>query len=141
MAPKIQKSKEAKAKAAAAGGKSKKKRWSKGKVRDKLNNAVLFDKATKDKLLNEIPKAKLITPATISERLKVTASAAKQGIRFLAAEGLIRPVGDQHHTLPIYTRASHKEADVKDEAPEKATATKKVSKKQQKKDAAAAGEE
>ena len=27
-----------------AGGKAKKKKWSKGKVRDKLNNLVLFDK-------------------------------------------------------------------------------------------------
>ena len=26
------------------GGKAKKKKWSKGKVRDKLNNLVLFDK-------------------------------------------------------------------------------------------------
>lgn len=32
------------------GGKAKKKKWSKGKVRDKLNNAVLFDQATYDKL-------------------------------------------------------------------------------------------
>ena len=29
-----------------SGGKAKKKKWSKGKVRDKLNNLVLFDKAT-----------------------------------------------------------------------------------------------
>lgn len=33
------------------GGKAKKKKWSKGKVRDKLNNLVLFDQATYDKLL------------------------------------------------------------------------------------------
>ena len=29
-----------------SGGRAKKKKWSKGKVRDKLNNQVLFDKAT-----------------------------------------------------------------------------------------------
>ena len=28
------------------GGKAKKKKWSKGKTRDKLNNLVLFDQAT-----------------------------------------------------------------------------------------------
>jgi len=38
------------AKGGGGGGKAKKKKWSKGKVRDKLNNAVLFDQATYDKL-------------------------------------------------------------------------------------------
>ena len=33
------------------GGKAKKKKWSKGKSRDKLNNLILFDAATYDKLL------------------------------------------------------------------------------------------
>ncbi|OWK09403.1 hypothetical protein Celaphus_00006255, partial [Cervus elaphus hippelaphus] len=40
-----------------SGGK-KKKKWSKGKVRDKLNNLVLFDKATYDKLCKEDDKKK-----------------------------------------------------------------------------------
>jgi len=47
--------KPAKAKpAGSGGGKAKKKKWSKGKVRDKLNNAVLFDKATYDKFTKEV---------------------------------------------------------------------------------------
>ena len=46
-----------------SGGKAKKKKWSKGKVRDKLNKLVLFDKATADKLCKEVPNHKLITPA------------------------------------------------------------------------------
>ncbi|ELW71854.1 Autophagy-related protein 16-2 [Tupaia chinensis] len=50
-------------------GKTKKK-WSKCTVRDKLNNLVLFDKATYDKLCKEGPNCKLITPAVVSERLK-----------------------------------------------------------------------
>ncbi|MDR5387576.1 eS25 family ribosomal protein, partial [Salmonella enterica subsp. enterica serovar Typhimurium] len=54
-----------------SGGKAKKKKWSKGKVRDKLNNLVLFDKATYDKLCKEVPNYKLITPAVVSERLKI----------------------------------------------------------------------
>ena len=41
-------------------------------VKEKLMNNVMWDKATVDKLVKEIPKAKLITPATVSERLKVT---------------------------------------------------------------------
>ena len=47
MPPKVQqKSKEAKMAAAMAGGKSKKKKWSKGKVRDQVANKVLFDEDT-----------------------------------------------------------------------------------------------
>ncbi|KAK2099678.1 hypothetical protein P7K49_021026 [Saguinus oedipus] len=60
-----------------SGGKAKKKKWSKGKVRDKLNNLVLFDKATYDKLCKEVPNYKLITPAVVSERLKIRGSLAK----------------------------------------------------------------
>ena len=43
-----------KAKPSGSGGKAKKKKWSKGKVRDKLNNLVLFDKPTYDKLYKEV---------------------------------------------------------------------------------------
>ena len=53
------------------GGKAKKKKWSKGKSRDKLNNLVLFDQGTYDKLYKEVPTYKLITPSIVSERLKV----------------------------------------------------------------------
>merc|ERR1719220_1784547 len=53
------------------GGKAKKKKWSKGKTRDKLNNLELFDKGTYDKLYKEVPTYKLITPSIVSERLKV----------------------------------------------------------------------
>ena len=45
--------------AALAGGKGKKKKWSKGKVKEKLMNLVLIDKATFDKLMKEIPKVDL----------------------------------------------------------------------------------
>merc|ERR1711897_116603 len=100
----VQKSKEAKMKAAMAGGRSRKKKWSKGKVKEKLANLVMFDKPTYDKLLKEIPKAKLITPAVVSERLKVNGSIARLAIRHLEEKDLIMPVGDKHHALLIYTR-------------------------------------
>ena len=57
MPPKTQqKSKEAKMAAAMAGGKSKKKKWSKGKVREKVANKVLFDDETYTRFMAEIPK-------------------------------------------------------------------------------------
>ncbi|CAK0804045.1 unnamed protein product [Prorocentrum cordatum] len=100
----VQKSKEAKMKAAMAGGKSKKKKWSKGKVKEKLANLVMFDQATYDKMLKEIPKAKLITTAIVSERLKVNGSVARQAIRHLEEKGLIAPVGERSSSMLIYTR-------------------------------------
>merc|ERR1711893_374000 len=63
------------------GGKAKKKKWSKGKVRDKLNNLVLFDKATYDKLMKEVPSYKLITPSVVSERLKIRGSLARFALK------------------------------------------------------------
>ena len=60
MAKAPQKTKEAKAKAAAGGGKKSKKKWSKGKTRDKLSNMCLFDQATYDKVLKEVPNYKVL---------------------------------------------------------------------------------
>ena len=102
------KSKEAKARAAAAGGKGKKKKWSKEKNRDKLNNHVVFSKdCPHDKVEKEIPKMKLISIATVSERLKITGSLARIAIDELESKGLIKAVVHTRNAR-IYTRASAK---------------------------------
>lgn len=101
---KVQKTKDAKLRAALAGGRAKKKKWSKEKSKDRINNATMFDKPTWDKLLKEIPKAKLITPAIISERIKVNGSLARQAIRALEHQGHIMRVGEPSSKLMIYTR-------------------------------------
>ena len=80
-------------------------KWSKGKVRDKLNNLVLFDKATYDKLYKEVPSYKLITPSVVSERLKIRGSLARRALLELQSKGLIRLVS-KHHAQMIYTRAT-----------------------------------
>merc|ERR1711917_72268 len=98
----------AKKKEGSGGGKAKKKKWSKGKVRDKLNNLVLFDKQTYDKLYKEVPSYKLITPSVVSERLKVTGSLARRGLKELLAKGLIRKVV-KHHAQLVYTRTTKAE--------------------------------
>merc|ERR1712137_494982 len=87
----------------ASGGKAKKKKWSKGKVRDKLNNLVLFDKATYDKLYKEVPSYKLITPSVVSERLKIRGSLARFALKELEEKGLIKLIAS-HHAQVIYTR-------------------------------------
>ncbi|XP_048556916.1 40S ribosomal protein S25-like [Triticum urartu] len=93
----------------------KKKKWSKGKQKEKVNNAVLFDQATYDKistkvlappLLSEAPKYKLVTPSVLSERLRINASLAKRGIKDLMARGLVREVS-LHASQQIFTRATN----------------------------------
>merc|ERR1712098_555904 len=87
------------------GGKAKKKKWSKGKSRDKLNNLVLFDKNTYDKLYKEVPIYKLITPSIVSERLKVRGSLARRALGELEGKGLIKLVS-AHRSQIIYTRVT-----------------------------------
>merc|ERR1739848_245296 len=97
-----------KKKEGSGGGKAKKKKWSKGKTRDKLNNLVLFDKATYDKLMKEVPSYKLITPSIVSERMKVRGSLARKALQELQTKGLIRQVV-KHRSQLIYTRVTKEE--------------------------------
>ena len=105
MPPKVQKTKEQKAKAAMAGSRAnaKKKKWSKGKTREKLANAVLFDKATVAKLENEVPKYKVITPSVISDRLKISVALAGRGLKYLCKKKLIKMVSSSSK-FHVYTR-------------------------------------
>ncbi|KAF7029413.1 hypothetical protein CFC21_041168 [Triticum aestivum] len=69
-----------------------KKKWSKGKQKEKVNNTVIFDQATYDKLLTKVPKYKKITPSVLSERLRINGSLALRAIKDLMERGLIRMV-------------------------------------------------
>ena len=64
---------------------------------------VLFDKATYDKLCKEVPNYKLITPAVVSERLKIRGSLARAALQELLSKGLIKLVS-KHRAQVIYTR-------------------------------------
>jgi small subunit ribosomal protein S25e len=72
-----------------SGGKTKKK-WSKDKVQDKLNNLDLFDKAIYDKLCKKVPNCKLINPAMVFERLKTCSSLIRAVLQELLSKGLIK---------------------------------------------------
>merc|ERR1711971_210878 len=110
------------------GGKAKKKKWSKGKSRDKLNNLVLFDKNTYDKLYKEVPSHKLITPSIVSERLKVRGSLAKRALEEMASKGVVKLVS-AHRSQIIYTRVTK---DNEDDAPEGGVVVEKPQKQQKK---------
>ncbi|KAF9057353.1 S25 ribosomal protein-domain-containing protein [Panaeolus papilionaceus] len=99
----------AKAKAAptsSSGGKAaKKKKWSKGKVKDKAQHAVVLDKPTYDRILKEVPTFKFISQSILIERLKINGSLARVAIRHLEKEKLIKRI--VHHSAQlIYTRAT-----------------------------------
>eukprot|EP01003_Olkasia_polycarbonata_P007970 NODE_959_length_644_cov_775.485714_g887_i0.p1 GENE.NODE_959_length_644_cov_775.485714_g887_i0~~NODE_959_length_644_cov_775.485714_g887_i0.p1 ORF type:complete len:137 (+),score=41.77 NODE_959_length_644_cov_775.485714_g887_i0:108-518(+) len=109
-------------KAGGGGGKAKKKKWSKGKVREKLNNLVLWDKPTLDKLYSEVPKYKVITTAVVSDRLRVNGSLARAALKTLLSEGLIRCVSVGSNCT-VYTRkisADAKSGDKKGKKDDKA---------------------
>ncbi|ELK12913.1 40S ribosomal protein S25 [Pteropus alecto] len=84
-----------------SGGKAKKK-WSKGKFQDKLNNLVLFDKTTYDNPCKGVPNYKLITPDVVSERLKMQGSLARAALQELLSKGFIKPVS-KHRAYVVYT--------------------------------------
>ncbi|XP_031266072.1 40S ribosomal protein S25-like [Pistacia vera] len=107
MAPKKDKAPPPSSKPAkSGGGKQKKKKWSKGKQKEKVNNMVLFDQATYDKLLSEVPKYKLVTPSILSDRLRINGSLARSAINDLMARGSIRMIS-AHASQQIYTRATN----------------------------------
>merc|ERR1711934_949568 len=71
------------------GASAKKKKWSKGKVREKLNNMVVFDQGTYDRMLKEVATFKLVSTSAISERLKINGSLARRSIQELLKAGTI----------------------------------------------------
>jgi len=97
------KTKEAKAKAATQSSKSKGiKKKVDSRVREKANLAVFIDKTTYDKAKVDVPKMKLITVSTVSDRMKLNASAARRLIRNLHEQNLIKKI-DYHHSQYIFT--------------------------------------
>merc|ERR1712094_42905 len=94
--------KEQKTKAAMSSSKGKKKKWSKGKVKEKANNAVLLDKATLEKPNAEVPKYKMIPPSILVDRMRVN-GLARYCINILWKEGMIKPVSKSRAQW-IFTR-------------------------------------
>jgi small subunit ribosomal protein S25e len=96
--------------AAMAGGKGKKKKWSKGKSRDQVDNKVLFSKEQYERFHAEVPKMKLITVSSVVEKLKINGGLARRALRDLEADGKIRPVLISR-AQRIYTRNVGEEDD------------------------------
>jgi small subunit ribosomal protein S25e len=90
--------------APAAGGKKQKKKWSKGKVKDKAQHAVLLDKALSEKIDKDVQSYRLVTVAVLVDRLKINGSLARKVLKDLEDRGTIRRVVSSH-AGNIWTRA------------------------------------
>ncbi|KAG7866115.1 hypothetical protein KL918_004104 [Ogataea parapolymorpha] len=102
MPPKVQQSKAAKAAAALAGGKKSKKKWSKGKVKDKAQHVVVLDQEKYDRIMKEVPTYRFVSVSILVDRLKVGGSVARVALKQLEEDGVIKPVL-KHSKQYIYT--------------------------------------
>ena len=71
-------------------------------VKDKANHAVIFDKATSDRLAKDVQSYRLITVAVLVDRLKINGSLARQALADLEEKGQIKKVV-KHSKLCIYS--------------------------------------
>ncbi|KAE8350871.1 ribosomal protein S25 [Aspergillus coremiiformis] len=80
------------------------KKWSKGKVKDKAQHAVVLEKQVAERLNKDVQSYRLITVATLVDRLKINGSLARRALADLEEKGQIKKVVG-HSKLNIYTRA------------------------------------
>mmetsp|Transcript_13607 Transcript_13607/g.15019 ORF Transcript_13607/g.15019 Transcript_13607/m.15019 type:complete len:136 (-) Transcript_13607:81-488(-) len=106
MSKKAKVSKSKAGQAAKSGAKAAKKKWSKGKVSDKLDNNVLFPEDVYTRFCTEVPKMKFITLSIISEKYKVRATVATRALKQLEKEGKVKLVGDRYKKILIWTRTA-----------------------------------
>jgi small subunit ribosomal protein S25e len=71
-------------------------------VKDKANHAVILDKATADKLYKDVQSYRLITVATLVDRLKINGSLARKALADLEEKGQIKKIVG-HSKLSIYS--------------------------------------
>jgi len=119
MPPKVQKSKAAKLLAATSSSKSKgkKKKWSKGKLREKKNHRVVFNKDIYNRFITEVPKKmKTITIYSLIDQYNINGSLARKGLRELLNKKLIIPVAPSG-AFAVYTK--HPDADKKEKKEKK----------------------
>lgn len=77
--------------------------WLPSAVKDKANHAVVLDKATADKLQKDVQSYRLITVATLVDRLKINGSLARKALSDLEEKGLIKKVVG-HSKLVVYSK-------------------------------------
>lgn len=74
-------------------------------VKDKAQHAVVLDKTTSEKLYKDVQSYRLITVATLVDRLKINGSLARRALADLEEKGQIKKVVG-HSSLNIYSTLS-----------------------------------
>ena len=74
-------------------------------VKDKAQHAVILDKATSDKLYKDVQSYRLVTVATLVDRLKINGSLARKCLKDLEEKGQIKQVVG-HSRMKIYSTSS-----------------------------------
>lgn len=110
------------------GGKTKKKSWTKVKVKDKLNSDVFLDQKRYEKVSQEMTKILVITRSGLCDKFKINASVSRALIRDCAKKGLIKAVGERNAHFDLYTGVQAKAAEEVAAAAAAAAAAKKEKK-------------
>ena len=71
-------------------------------VKDKAQHAVVLDKTTAERLNKDVQSYRLITVATLVDRLKINGSLARQALADLESKGTIKKVVG-HSKMNIYS--------------------------------------
>lgn len=71
-------------------------------MKDKAQHVVVLDKTTSEKLYKDVQSYRLITVATLVDRLKINGSLARQALDDLEEKGQIKKVVG-HSKLNIYS--------------------------------------
>jgi small subunit ribosomal protein S25e len=79
---------------------------SKGKVKDKAQHAVILDKTTSEKLYKDVQSYRLVTVATLVDRLKINGSLARRCLDDLEEKGMIKSIV-KHSKMKIYSEFFH----------------------------------
>lgn len=74
-------------------------------VKDKAQHAVILDKATSEKLNKDVQSYRLVTVATLVDRLKINGSLARQCLKDLEEKGQIKPIVT-HSKMLIYSTSA-----------------------------------
>ena len=112
-----------------SGDGAKRKKWSKSKQKEKLNNAVFWTKPLHAKLIKDIiGKEPYVTTSMVSDKLKVNMSMAREALKELREQEQIVPATEFHSKFCCYVKGPKYVAPVEDK---KQVEKKKQDKKQQ----------
>jgi small subunit ribosomal protein S25e len=121
-----------------------KKKWGKGKAqKDKREWSTILTAEVAAELEKSVVRSRLITPAKLAERNKITLTVARKVLRQLEADGKIQRLA-AHHTLDVYGRLGAADepgaAEAAEAAPQAEASQKKPTKRSVKKSKKEAGE-